>query len=148
MDDVEGLLRQHGHRVTVPRRVVWTVLASADEHLTVEQIAARVHDIDEKVNLASIYRALALLRDLGAVRESQLGEGASHWEIAHPDEHFHVVCDVCGKVDHHVGSLVQLIVDHLASGHDFEPRTVELVVRGRCHDCAHREVVAKDSQYT
>jgi Fe2+ or Zn2+ uptake regulation protein len=146
VDDLEALLRQHDHRVTNPRRLVWGVLQNADEHLTVEQVASRVHSADAGVNLASIYRALALLRDLGAVRESQLAGGASHWEIAHPDEHFHVICDDCGKVDHHVGSLVQLIIDHLESGHHFEPRSVDLVVRGRCHDCAQPNSVAKDSQ--
>ena len=70
------------------------------------------------------------------VRESRMvGEESSRWELAHPDEHFHLVCDGCGRIDHHIGSLVQGVRDHLADGHEFEPRSVELIVTGRCGTC-------------
>ncbi|MBW3604941.1 MAG: transcriptional repressor, partial [Actinobacteria bacterium] len=51
------------------------------------------------------------------------------------DEHFHLVCDTCGRVDHHSGDLVGRIVEHLGSGHGFEARAVDLSVVGRCAAC-------------
>lgn len=132
------VLRANGYRVTSPRRLTWNVLAHARGHLTAEQIADRIQAHDQAVNLASVYRALALLSDLDLVRETRLGDGSARWEVAHPDEHFHLVCDDCGRVTHHVGTLVGEIADHLRGGHDFEPRTVELVVTGRCGDCRRR----------
>jgi Fur family ferric uptake transcriptional regulator len=134
-----GTLRRHGYRVTPPRRRVWQVLA-AGEHLTAEDILARIsaHHGDE-VNLASVYRALALMEDLDLVRASRLGEASTTtWELAHPDEHFHLVCRVCGSVSHHRGTLVDQVATHLREGHDFEPEEIELVVTGRCADCARR----------
>lgn len=147
-DDIQELLRDHGYRVTQPRRAVWRVLAEAHGHLTADQVAARVHDEDPGINLASIYRSLALFDELDLVRESRLGEAdASRWEIAHPDEHFHLVCDDCGRIDHHVGSLVQEIREHLSDGHGFEPSAIELIVNGRCADCvALHRAVANGSQ--
>jgi Fur family transcriptional regulator, ferric uptake regulator len=134
--DLDRTLREQGHRSTRPRRAVWRVLAGADAHLTVEQVAAAVSQGGDEVDLASIYRALALFAELGLARETRLaGEEASRWERAHPDEHFHLVCAVCGDVDHHVGSLVAQIHDHLDRGHGFEVRDVELVVTGRCASC-------------
>jgi Fur family transcriptional regulator, ferric uptake regulator len=134
--DIDGTLRAQGHRSTRPRRAVWQVLAAADEHLTVEQIDDRLRAGDDAVDLASIYRTLALFADLGIARETRLGgEEASRWERAHPDEHFHLVCAECGDVDHHVGSLVAQIHHHLDEGHGFEVRDVELVVTGRCARC-------------
>lgn len=136
-EDIQLLLRRRGYRVTRPRRAVWRALSEADGHLTVDELATRVHAEDPKVNLASIYRSLALFQELDLVRESRLGDAeAGRWEVAHPDEHFHLVCEVCGDVDHHMGSLVQEIRDHLSSGHGFEPRDVELTVTGRCAACA------------
>jgi hypothetical protein len=38
--DLDRTLREQGHRSTRPRRAVWRVLAGADAHLTVEQVAA------------------------------------------------------------------------------------------------------------
>jgi len=134
--DIEAVLRDHGARSTGPRRTVWSVLLGTEQHLTVEQITAEVHKLDPSISAASVYRALSLFKDLDLVRESNLGvDSTSHWELAHPDEHFHLVCERCGQVDHHVGSLVRPIVDHLRSDHQFDPQRVELTVRGLCAAC-------------
>lgn len=136
-DQMTSALRDAGHRVTRPRRAVWAVLRDATGHLTVEELADRVQQTEPGVNVASVYRALDVFAQLDMVRESRLGdEEASRWEIAHPDEHFHLVCEDCGKIDHHVGTLVEQVREHLAEGHGFQPREVELIVTGRCADCA------------
>lgn len=132
---VSDVLRANGYRVTPQRRLVWGVLNEARRHLTAEEIADRIEIAQGGANLASVYRALALLSDLDLVRESRLGEGGARWEIAHPDEHFHLVCDLCSDVTHHEGSLVEMVADHLRADHGFEPLSVELVVTGRCARC-------------
>lgn len=130
-------LRANGYRVTAQRQLVWEVLSEARGHLTAEEVASRVARRRGDVNLASVYRALAVLQELDLVRESRLGDGgASTWELAHPDEHFHLVCSRCGGVTHHEGSLVEEIADHLRDGHGFRPDSIELVVTGTCADCA------------
>lgn len=134
-DDLDQALRDRGHRSTRPRRAVWRVLDDAEAHLTVEQIHAALRDEGHEVDLASIYRTLALFAELGLARETNLGDEAAHWERAHPDEHFHLVCRGCGEVSHHVGSLVAQIRDHLDDGHGFRVDEVELVVTGRCAAC-------------
>lgn len=137
IQDMAQALREAGHRVTRPRRAVWSALVGAEGHLTVEELASRVKEEEPGVNLASVYRSLAVFAELEMVRESRLGdEDAGRWELAHPDEHFHLVCEDCGSIDHHVGTLVQEVREHLAAGHGFEPREVELIVTGVCADCA------------
>ena len=135
--DLGPLLRDHGYRLTSPRWLVWSVLRAAEGHLTAEEIAEQVHSADPTVNLSSIYRSLALFEDLDLVRESQLGiDGSARWEIAHPDDHFHMVCGRCGSVDHHMGDLVDQVRSHLSSHHGFAATGVDLVVTGTCSDCA------------
>lgn len=131
-----GVLRRHGYRVTPPRRRVWQALAAGD-HLTAEDILGRIANAPgNDVNLASVYRALSLMEQLDLVRSSRLGEQApTTWELAHPDEHFHLVCRECGAVTHHQGTLVDQVATHLRDNHDFEPDTIELVVTGRCDVC-------------
>lgn len=136
-------LRAAGHRLTGPRRLVWTVLTEAGGHLTVEEIAERVGQLDPTVNLSSVYRSLALFAELGLARESTLGAGpasrsASHWEPAHPDEQFHLICESCGDVQHHAGDLVARIRSHLADEHDFGSNRVEVLVTGLCSKCKTR----------
>src|SRR3990170_952281 len=136
-DHIATLLRQHGHRSTVPRRLVWDALTSAAGHLTAEQIASKVHAENPSVNLSSVYRTLALFSELHLVRESNLGtDGGSRWEQAHPDDQFHLVCDSCGEVQHHAGDLVEGVRTHLGTEHGFTADRVELVVTGLCASCA------------
>lgn len=136
-DELTAALRVGGYRVTRPRTAVWEVMLETGGHLTADEISERVQRLAPGVNLASVYRALSLLAELDLVRESRLGDtDASTWEIAHPeDDHFHLVCDTCGRVDHHAGDLVDEVRDHLHRSHHFDVSTVELVVRGRCDTC-------------
>jgi Fe2+ or Zn2+ uptake regulation protein len=137
--DIADVLRERGHRVTRARLAVWQALASSSGHATVDDLAARAQAIEPGVNLASVYRSLALFAELDLARESRLGDSdATRWEVAHPDEQFHLVCERCGNVEHHVGELVQRISDHLEQGHGFAPRTVELTVTGICRWCRER----------
>jgi Fur family transcriptional regulator, ferric uptake regulator len=129
-------LRTRGYRVTRPRRAVWEVLREAEGHLTVDEVTARIVAAGEEVDLASVYRTLSLFEQLDLARVSRLGDSeAGRWELMHPDEHFHLLCEVCGEVDHHVGSLVARIQEHLDTGHGFEVRGVELTVSGVCSRC-------------
>ncbi len=148
-DMVAVRLKRSGHRVTQPRLWVWQALADADRHVTADELATLLTAAGTPVNAASIYRTLGLFRTLGLARESRLGtDDTSYWELSHPDEHVHLVCDHCGEVTHHVGSLVQNITEHLNTHHGFEPSSVEVVVRGTCPACraGTAAVIATDSQ--
>ncbi len=135
--ELRSALVEAGHRLTGPRIAVWDVVARSDSHLTAEEIAEAVRGADPTVNLSSIYRSLALFTDLGLVRESNLGSNeATHWELAHPDEQFHLKCTSCGAVEHHTGDLVSQIEDHLSDQHRFSADRVELLVTGTCEECS------------
>jgi Fur family transcriptional regulator, ferric uptake regulator len=137
LEELRAALTESGNRVTAPRRAVWQVISESDEHLTAEEIATRARQVDPGINLSSVYRSLALFAELGLARESTLeGGGASHWETAHSDDHFHLRCRLCGRVDHHEGDTVSQVRDHLRSGHGFLAEQIELVVTGLCPSCS------------
>ncbi len=135
-DDLATLLRSTGHKVTEPRRAVWEVLEQSRGHLTAEEIMSRAKLAAVRINRASVYRSLTLFAEIGIARESNLGtDEASRWEVAHPDEHFHLICASCGGVDHHVGNLVEQIRTHLDADHHVKASQIELAVTGLCGDC-------------
>lgn len=136
-DQLKEALVNAGHRLTGPRLAVWEVVSGSHSHLTADEIAGEVRSLDPSVNLSSVYRSLALFEELGLVRESRLGpHEATHWEAAHPDEQFHMRCTSCGRVEHHSGTLVAQIEDHLSHHHGFQADRIELLVSGLCADCA------------
>ena len=136
-NELRSVLVEAGHRLTGPRLAVWDVVATSQSHLTAEEIADAVKDDDPSVNLSSVYRSLALFSDLGLVRESNLGSNeATHWELAHSDEQFHLKCNSCGRVEHHTGDLVAQVESHLSDHHGFSADRVELLVSGTCRRCS------------
>ena len=138
--DVGHRLRGEGYRLTPQRQLVWEVLRNAEHHLTAEDIHAEVSRTVPDFNVASVYRTLTLLQELGLAHEVRLGEARGHWEVAHPDDEFHLVCRVCGSVTHHQGDLVEQVRTHLSGGHGFAVEDVDLVVHGVCERCASAPV--------
>lgn len=133
--DVAHRLRDEGYRLTPQRQLVWEALRRADGHLTAEDIHAEVTRTVPGFNLASVYRTLTLLAELELVTQVRLGDGRGHWEVAHSDDDFHLVCRSCGSVSHHRGSLVAQVRDHLSAHHGFVSEDVDLVVHGTCAAC-------------
>jgi Fur family transcriptional regulator, ferric uptake regulator len=134
--DVGERLRGEGYRLTPQRQLVWEALRRADHHLTAEQIHDEVSQTVPDFNLASVYRTLTLLAELGLAKEVRLGDGRGSWELAHPDEEFHLVCRSCRSVSHHRGTLVEQMREHLHDSHGFAAEDVDLVVHGLCAACA------------
>ncbi len=134
--DVRATFRAARVRFTTPRRKVFEVLRDEAAHLTAEEIADHLASDAQPVSLASVYRALPVLEDVGLARMSRLGEGPATWELDHADEAFHLVCDGCGDVQHHRGELVRTVSEHLHADHAFHATSVQLVVHGRCASCA------------
>ncbi len=135
--DVGQILREHGYRLTSPRWFVWSVLRSATEHLTADEVTKRVNEADPTVDRSSVYRSLAIFEELDLVRRSHFGiDESSRWEIAHPDDESHLVCRSCGSVGHHAGELVGQIRLHLLQDHDFIADGIDLVITGECADCS------------
>ena len=77
-------LRGAGVRLTRARRAVIGVLEQRHrEHLSAEDIHRLSEELGEPVDLASVYRTMHLLAELGLVHRTGLEEPHAHFEIAH-----------------------------------------------------------------
>jgi Fur family ferric uptake transcriptional regulator len=128
------LLRGRGERITTPRRAVIELLASTHEHLTVDDIANRLHVVHPSIAPSTVYRTLEALQEWGMVEKIHRGQGATFFHLA--QTHQHLVCDECGRVSdipaHELDELVGRLRDHYA----FELQPSRFALLGRC---AHHE---------
>lgn len=96
MGDEVGRLQAAGYRLTGPRRTIIAALRDAGRYCTASQLYARLRV--RGVGLASVYRTLELLAELGlAERRAEPGGEASYLYCS-PRHHHHVVCTDCGAV--------------------------------------------------
>lgn len=87
-------------RLTPQRRLVWEIL-QATGHATAERIAAQVQERAPGVSVATVYRTLRRLEELGLVTATAVAAGPRLYEIR-PEQrpHYHALCSRCGAVVH------------------------------------------------
>lgn len=127
--DLAASLRSRGMRVTPQREQVLGAVRALG-HATPEQIGDAVPGVD----VATVYRTLELLEELGFVRHTHLGHGAPSYRPA-DDDHIHVVCHVCGSVTDAPPNLVDELAGRLRQERGFVVDTAHFAVFGRCADC-------------
>lgn len=99
-EDFKSTLHSKGMRLTGQRKLILQVLEEAGGHLDAEAVFDRAHLRDERVSLATVYRTLQLLKDMGLV--DQHFTSREHlrevYEPVGAEEHYHFSCLKCGKV--------------------------------------------------
>jgi Fur family ferric uptake transcriptional regulator len=90
-----------------------------------------------KVGIASIYRALDQLAELGLVHRVDLGDSVTRFEPALPDgeHHHHLVCDDCGRVEMFDDPNLEHTLARVADTRGYDLAQHDVVLRGSCADC-------------
>ena len=91
-------LRERGCRLTPQRRAVIQVLVDSQDHPTVEQIHEQVRRNFPMTSLATVYKTVALLKEMGEVREISFGEGGKRYDGLDPSSHPHLICVECNRI--------------------------------------------------
>lgn len=134
-DTLRDLFHEEGLRLTPQRRLVLRVLQSSDRHLDAEALYARVRAEDPDISLATVYRTLRVLKEIGLVEEHSLGEGHSHYEAPRESPHYHFVCTRCGHVLEFDSPYVELATAELEERHGLRVESAHLRLSGLCRSC-------------
>ena len=132
MDEHAALLQEHGYRLTEPRRVIVAALRDAGRYCTATQLYERLRG--RAVGLASVYRTLELLADLGLAARVHGGRAVRY--DPRIDPHHHLVCDACGAVVDLDAEVDLQPALELVRASGAVPARAEVLVRGRCAACA------------
>lgn len=134
-DQLRDMFRTAGRRLTPQRRLVLEVLEESDEHLDAEGLHDRAKTRAPNLSLATVYRTLTLLKEMGLVEEHQLGEEHSHYEAIGDEPHYHFTCQICGKVIEFDSPLVTRIKRELSEQEGVRVTDAHLHLIGYCAQC-------------
>lgn len=145
--DAVSRLRSAGERVTPARYAVLRVVDAADladEHLTAEQIGARVAEVEPAVHRATVYRTLTSLAETGVLSHVHIGGSATVYHLSEPavhdhGHHAHVQCHVCGRVLDVPPDVFDGVAQRLLDELGFVLDTGHAALLGTCADCSHTE---------
>jgi Fur family transcriptional regulator, stress-responsive regulator len=133
-EDLRGVLRARGMRVTPQRLAVHGALQALGRHATAEEVLERVHGTVPGVSLPTVYAALELLVDLGLASRVHAGRAVRFDPRADP--HHHLVCTSCGAVTDLDAALELEPALERARALGARASGAEVTVRGLCADCA------------
>ncbi len=134
-DSLQEIFQQAGRRLTSQRRLVLDVLKGCDDHLEADAIHDRAKSRAPGLSLATVYRTLALLKEMGLVEEHRLGEGHKHYEAVQEEPHYHFTCRRCGKVIEFDTPLVAKVKRELSEREGVQITKSHLHLIGYCKDC-------------
>jgi Fe2+ or Zn2+ uptake regulation protein len=131
-------LKEKGHRLTPQRAMIVKILEESEGHVSAEEIYSRLHARYPYTNISTVYRTLDLLKDLGLVTQTDLGEGIVRYHELTKGHHHHLVCKGCGKVEDLPESALFLLRDKLWSDYHFKAELSHLAIFGYCQECERK----------
>ncbi len=136
MSALTGRLRQQSRKVTGPRQSILELLRRHAHPLTNREILAALPA--GRCDLATIYRAMHLLEEMGMVKRFDFGDGVARFELMGENDdghHHHLVCTRCAGVVEIEECFPRKIERRIAARNGFKAVTHKLEFFGLCPDC-------------
>lgn len=129
-------LRARGFRFTPQREMILEAMHHMPDYITAEEIHERVRAISSRVDIATVYRTLELLQQMGFVSSIETGARERRYELVGVEPpHPHLVCQSCGQVLRASAADFLPLTSLLDTTYGFEIAVEHLTVLGRCSAC-------------
>jgi len=128
-----------GIRLTAQRRVLIEIMQEASAHLDAANLLELARKRDPKINRATVYRTIELLKRLGMIDELDLMHlnGEKHYyEVKTQQDHLHLACFGCGEIREFATPTFERLRQEIGVKNDFQIQVVRLEVGGLCSACA------------
>jgi Fur family transcriptional regulator, ferric uptake regulator len=119
-------------------QVILATLSKENAHLTSLQVYEEIRERLPAVNQSTVYRALERLVRNGHVSVSDMGTGASVYELLADGFHHHLICQGCGLVITIGHAEVNHFFASLELANQFEIVTNHLILFGNCARCQEK----------
>jgi Fur family transcriptional regulator, ferric uptake regulator len=137
-ESMQGSLKKKGVRLTRQRQILLELIDHSGQHLDAEGLYQLAKERDPKLNRVTVYRTLKMLKEGGLVDELDLMHftGDAHfYETRLKQEHAHVICLRCGKVEEFFGEPLQRLKNRIEAHFGFQVVLARTEVGGFCSHC-------------
>lgn len=135
IDQIKQILRSAGQRATETRIAILQVFQAAKQPLSMEEVVEAIRS--RKGDQSTVYRTVNALVESGVIRPVDLRHSHGHFELVSNDHH-HVVCTRCGKVEKFTGcgvdGLKRKAMEQVKQFASIDDHAIELF--GVCKKCS------------
>lgn len=131
-------LRERNFRITPQRVAILKIFLHSDEHPSVERVYEQVRVNFPTTSLATVYKTVSLLKEIGEILEIGFADGGNRYDGNKPYPHPHLICTGCRTItDPEVSLLDRMSVEvEQNSGYRILSHQVEFF--GLCPACQQK----------
>jgi Fur family ferric uptake transcriptional regulator len=130
-----AVLGRCGIRVTRQRLHVVEELAREPNDVTAQQLCERLRERGVAIGLATVYRALALLTERGAIDALAHHSGELCYRLCGDNHHHHLMCSGCHRIVELEDCDLEDWISGHAARHGFTATKHQVEIVGVCADC-------------
>lgn len=116
----ENALREEGVRITRQRTALLEVLSESRDHPDADELHRRAREKDASVSLATVYRTLAQLEEMGLVHRHVFAGEAARYETSDVPHHDHIIDIETGRIIEFRSGEIEKIQEHIAKTFGYE----------------------------
>lgn len=106
-------LQEKKLNTTQQRELIVDQFLRCKDHVSIDELLARIRKRNKKVGYATVYRTLKLLVDSGIALHRQFGDGQARYEIV-GEHHDHLICTKCGLILEFEDDAIEELQDKIA----------------------------------
>ena len=141
------MIKSHGLRLTLPRRLAVELLARTRGPLTIDEIHSEISraENNRSVDLVTVYRIMTKLEEIAIVIRCDFNDGLVRYELAADGHHHHhIVCRVC-RLTTPIEACDINALPFLPKDHGYQNITHRLEFFGVCPICSEKSVLVPGS---
>ncbi len=112
---LEQLCEERGVRISPQRRDILHVISEAEDHPSAEEVHRRAVRLDPKISLATVYRTLNTLVEIGILSRVEFGDGRAHYEKAGETRHEHLIDVMTGHIHEFRDDAIEALLNAAAA---------------------------------
>jgi Fur family peroxide stress response transcriptional regulator len=125
-------------RLTPQRLAILRILSQSAGHPSAEQIYEQIKVDYPTISLATIYKTLNLLKNVGEVFEVTFASMGSHYDGNKPYPHPHLICTKCGQILDPPCESMAGIAEEIARQTGYKITHQQLNFLGLCPQCQQK----------
>jgi len=98
LDELVEKLKRRSYRLTPQRLAILKILAASEGHPSAESIFNQIQAEFPTTSLATVYKTIAMLKEMGEVLELDFGNHSNRYDGNKPYPHAHLICLECRAV--------------------------------------------------
>ena len=116
-DSIEEKCIKKGVKLTEQRKIIAKIMSKANDHPDVDQLYKRVSEIDSKISIATVYRAVKLFEEAGILAKHEFKDDKARYEELNEGHHDHLINIKSGEiiefVDNEIENLQKKVAERI-----------------------------------